>query len=155
MFGGEIINVYDTLQKDGIYTFTYDHGRYIEYRSDNWVLDKLRHHLGRDLDIVSIERPLFGAMFAITVKPKIRAHRVYFIDAFKYAWESMGYTNAIFVRVERGRQSTVDAGGLSSAVTGMGEVIGSTLGAALKPVVTILILGGLVLWGARQKFRGK
>ena len=99
----------DSLTPGKTYTATYNTGKILAVSSDK-ILQSLRGELLQDMDILSVERPLFSPRYSIIFSPKLRAKMSYFLDLVYHAWYAMGYPDAIFVQMETGEESSNPGG---------------------------------------------
>ena len=136
---GRILLSSDKLFPGNQYTFTFEHGKWIEISSSGDVQEKLRYFLQNYGDILRVDRALFSGRYVVVVAPKIEATLPQWLAAFDYSWKNMGYGDAKYISTEEGVGST-QPGGLPQLFTGAGESIFQLL----KPFAPYLI-GALAL----------
>ncbi|MBT9169558.1 MAG: hypothetical protein DDT19_02919 [Syntrophomonadaceae bacterium] len=126
------------LNIGSVYTFTFEHGRIFEFRTDSWVRERLNYFMQNFGRVISARRPLFTNRYTITVIPRIRASLSDWLSAFDYSWRQMGYRAASFIIAEAGGEVTEPVG-IQRVARGVGE----TVAEALRPLTPILVMVGI------------
>lgn len=140
---GRLLLASDKLSPGNQYTFTFEHGNWIEISSSGDVQDKLRYFMQNYGDILKVDRALFSGRYVVVVAPKGPATLPQWLNAFDYSWKNMGYGDAKYISTEEGTVST-QPGGVSQIFTGASEVAGESIYNLLKPFIPYLI-GGVIL----------
>lgn len=127
---GSILTSNSILSSGQPYTFTYSHGRYFEYNSQEWVQGQLSSLLSDLGSVYSVERPLFSDHYIITVIPSMDESLEAWTSLIDWAFVQMGYNSAVFIRAEGGVSSS-QPGGFTQTLPQVGEIATS----ALKPLL--------------------
>lgn len=142
----------DVLSRDQIleigqkYTFTFSFPWYSQYPSSSEAMSFLGASLSGAASVVNVSRGLFSGNFVVTIVPVTSLTMDEFISAFSDAWKNAPWyvASPTFIQAEGGAIST-QPGGVSQflpEVTGeVGQVIGQSITAAVKPLLPYILLG--------------
>ncbi len=141
---GAILSPSTILTPANEYVFTYSHGRFFEYNSDDWVRTNLRERMANYGNVVTADRALFSDRYVIRVIPFVAVTLNDWVAAFDASWQDMGYDNATLVMAETGAVSS-QTGGVTELIPDIGSTVGSTVGTALsgaiKPLFSYILIG--------------
>jgi hypothetical protein len=151
---GDILKPTDILITGEKYTFTFSHGRIFEYRTADWVKERLTYFMQNWGDIILADRPLFSNRYIVVVVPKVQASLSQWLSAFDYSWKNMGYGSATLVLAEGGIGSS-QPGGATQLIKGAAETAGETAAAVVKPLTPVLIIIAITALGITLLQRGK
>ncbi len=144
LFSARQMFSYEILEFGQKYTFSFDSGRFIQYRSDTWVLDHMRTDLESIAEILHVNRPFFSDHFQVTIIPLLRFTVNEWEKIFNNSWFRLGFEDAVMISVYGGLKSP-DTGGISE---GLVAPLSQGVADIAKPITTILITvaAGLVLY---------
>ena len=146
LFSARQMFSYEILEFGQKYTFSFDSGpsKFIQYRSDTWVLDHMRTDLESIAEILRVNRPFFSDHFQVTIIPLLRFTVNEWEKIFNNSWFRLGFEDAVMISVYGGLKSP-DTGGISE---GLVAPLAQGVADIAKPITTILITvaAGLVLY---------
>jgi hypothetical protein len=140
----------DRLLVGQSYTFTYDAGIIIGVLigTTDYILTHLRPVMVDFCDIINVDHAFLSKKFTVTIVPKVQMTLEEWINYFRYAWDSIGYTSTVFIQAESGVVST-QQGGIKGEVTdittGITDVTGQTISSTLSSLSPILLIAGVGL----------
>jgi hypothetical protein len=139
MFSG-LIGESDKIQRGADYTFTFEHGRLFEYRSDSWVFAALREQMAPYAEILSVDRPLFSSRYIVLLRPKSTFLYTEFIALMMSAWDGMGYGSAKFLAAETEFGSSYP-GGITEVASDIAKSVQQSIMAGVKPFFPFVVIG--------------
>lgn len=144
---GAILSDRDTLQKDKVYTFTYNTDKFIQTTFEETYQRWIKFYLSNWGNVINVKRAVGSSALSITVVPYFDATvSAWTSQAFPYAFASSQIDNpeAYFVQVEGG-SSTSDPGGLPGVVKEGAEGITDVVKGAIGPIFPYLLIGSIAL----------
>jgi hypothetical protein len=144
---GDVLSGAQVLEVGQPYTFTFSFPWYSQYPSSSEAMSFLGSTLSGAANVISASRGLFSGNFVVTIVPTAASLTVDdLVSAFSDAWKSAPWyiASPTFVQAEGGAIST-QPGGVSQLlpeVTGeVGQVVGQSITAAIKPLLPYILLG--------------
>lgn len=147
-----LIGESDKIISGADYTFTFEHGRIFEYRSDSWVFSSLRDQMSPYAEILSVNRPFFSDRYIVLLRSKSNYSYTDFIALIMNAWDEMGYGSAKFIAAETEFGSSYP-GGIPEVAGGIGKSVQQSIMAGFKPLFPIAVIGMAVYFYATKKGR--
>jgi len=146
-----LIGESDKITKGTDYTFTFEHGRIFEYRSDSWVFTNLRDKMTPYAEVLKADRPLFSNRYIVLLRPRENYTYTDFVALIMSAWDDMGYGSARFLAAETDFGSSYP-GGLPEVAKDIAQSVQQTIVAGVKPLFPIAIIGlGIYFYTQRRR----